>query len=113
LQSSTRRTSKKIYRITLLRCTCSKGKCTVKLYTKDEDLLIAAILHDVPEDCYDNIWDGYAEIKRIFGKRVADLVMELTSNEDEMKHRYDGNKKDYLVYKLCLMMHLSLNYLID
>jgi (p)ppGpp synthase/HD superfamily hydrolase len=76
---------------------------TVKLYTKDEDLLIAALLHDVPEDCFDNIWDGYAEIKRIFGKRVADLVMELTSNEDEIKHRYDGSKKDYLVYKLTHM----------
>jgi len=76
---------------------------TVKLYTTDENLLIASILHDVPEDCYDNIWDGYAEIKRIFGKRVADLVMELTSNEDEIKHRYDGSKKDYLVYKLTHM----------
>ncbi len=76
---------------------------TVKLYTTDEDLLIAAILHDVPEDCFDNIWDGYAEIKRIFSKRVADLVMELTSNEDEIKHRYDGSKKDYLVYKLTHM----------
>lgn len=76
---------------------------TVKLYTKDEDLLIAALLHDVPEDCYDNIWVGYAEIKRIFGKRVADLVMELTSNEDEIKHKYDGSKKDYLVYKLTHM----------
>ena len=75
----------------------------VKLYTKEEDLLIASILHDLPEDCYDNIWDGYAEIKRIFGKRVADLVMELTSNEDEIKHRYDGSKKDYLVYKLTHM----------
>ena len=77
---------------------------TVKLYTKEEDLLIAAILHDVPEDCFDNIWDGYAEIKRIFGKRVADLVMELTSNEDEIKHRYDGSKRDYLIYK---MTHMS------
>ena len=54
---------------------------TVKLYTTDEDLLIAAILHDVPEDCYDSIWEGYSEIKKLFGKRVADLVMELTSNE--------------------------------
>jgi (p)ppGpp synthase/HD superfamily hydrolase len=75
----------------------------VKLYTKEEDLLIVTILHDVPEDCYDNIWDGYAEIKRIFGKKVADLVMELTSNEDEIKHKYDGSKKDYLVYKLTHM----------
>lgn len=76
---------------------------TVKLYTTEEDLLIASILHDLPEDCYDNIWDGYTEIKRIFGKRVADLVMELTSNEDEIKHKYDGSKKDYLVYKLTHM----------
>jgi (p)ppGpp synthase/HD superfamily hydrolase len=76
---------------------------TVKLYTTDEDLLIAALLHDVPEDCFDNIWDGYAEIKRIFGKKVADLVMELTSNEDEIKHKYEASKKDYLVYKLTHM----------
>lgn len=76
---------------------------TVKLYTTDEDLLIAAILHDVPEDCYDSIWEGYSEIKKIFGQRVADLVMELTSNEEEMKHRYDGSKKNYLIHKLVNM----------
>ena len=29
--------------------------------------------------------------------------MELTSNEEEMKHRYDGSKKDYLIHKLVNM----------
>ena len=77
---------------------------TVKLYTKDENLLIAALLHDILEDCYDNIWDGYSEIKDLFGKIIADLVMELTSNTDEIKHKYEGSKKNYLIYKL---IHMS------
>ena len=40
---------------------------TVKLYTTDEDLLIAALLHDVPEDCFDNIWDIVTVSRKIVG----------------------------------------------
>lgn len=77
---------------------------TVKQYTTDEDLLCAALLHDTIEDCFEDKWEGYSIIKQKFGKRVADLVLELTSDEGEMKHRYDGSKRDYLVYK---MTHMS------
>jgi (p)ppGpp synthase/HD superfamily hydrolase len=77
---------------------------TTKQYTINEDLLIAAICHDVIEDCFKDKWEGYSIIKEKFGKRVADLVLELTSDEGEMKHRYGGSKKDYLIYK---MTHMS------
>lgn len=77
---------------------------TAKQYTTDEDLLCAALLHDVIEDCFKDKWEGYSVIKEKFGKRIADLVLELTSDEGEMKHRYSGSKKDYLIYK---MTHMS------
>lgn len=76
---------------------------TVKQYTTDEDLLVAALLHDVCEDCYENKWVGYSEIKKLFGKRVAEIVIELTSDGDEIDHRYDGSKTDYLTYKMLNM----------
>jgi len=76
----------------------------VKQYTTNEDLLISAICHDVIEDCFKDKWEGYSIIKEKFGKRVADLVLELTSDEGEMKHRYEGSKRDYLIYK---MTHMS------
>ncbi len=76
----------------------------VKQYTTDEDILCASLLHDVCEDCYSNKWEGYRDIKNLFGKRVADLVMELTSDEGEMEHRYDRNKGAYLINK---MLHMS------
>lgn len=75
----------------------------VKLYTTDEDLLCAALCHDVPEDCYDNKWVGYNHIKEKFGKKVADLVLELTSDEDEIKFKYDGDKGAYLLDKMLKM----------
>jgi (p)ppGpp synthase/HD superfamily hydrolase len=77
---------------------------TTKQYTTDEDLLCAALLHDTIEDCFKDKWEGYSIIKEKFGKRVADLVLELTSDEGEMKHRYEGSKRDYLIYK---MTHMS------
>jgi (p)ppGpp synthase/HD superfamily hydrolase len=76
----------------------------VKQYTTNEDLLVASILHDIIEDCFNDKWEGYSVIKEKFGKIVADLVLELTSDNGEMKHRYDGSKKNYLIYK---MIHMS------
>lgn len=75
----------------------------VKQYTNDEDLLIAALLHDVIEDCYEDKDVGYHEIKDIFGERVANLVKELTSLDDELDYDYDGNKTDYLIDKMINM----------
>lgn len=50
---------------------------TLKLYTTDEATLIAALLHDVVEDCYENKWEAYTDIKDLFGKEVADIVWEI------------------------------------
>ena len=74
-----------------------------KLYTTDEEILCAALLHDVIEDCYENKWTGYTHIKEKFGKRVADLVLELTSDDNEIKYKYDGDKGAYLVDKMIKM----------
>ncbi len=78
---------------------------TLKLYTTDEATLITALLHDVVEDCYEdeNKWQGYTDIKELFGKEVADIVWELTSDEDEMKHKWGGNKANYLINKMLKM----------
>lgn len=76
---------------------------TLKLYTTDEATLIAALLHDVVEDCYENKWEAYTDIKDLFGKEVADIVWELTSDEDEMKHKWGGSKTNYLINKMLKM----------
>lgn len=81
---------------------------TLKLYTTDEVLLIVALLHDIVEDCYDNKWIGYSIIKGLFGKEIADLVMELTSCKDELKYKYDGNKTAYLIEKMLNMSEKAL-----
>jgi len=46
----------------------------VKHYTQDEDMLIAAILHDVVEDTEVKI----TEVNRLFGNNVAVIVDQLT-----------------------------------
>ncbi len=75
----------------------------VKRYNQDEDILCASLLHDVLEDCYEDQDVGYEEIKSRFGKRVADLVIEVTSIGDEIDHDYDGSKTNYLIDKMNLM----------
>lgn len=76
---------------------------TLKLYTKEEKLLIAALLHDVIEDCFENKWIGYSIIKELFGQEIADIVMELTSCKDEIRYKYDGDKTKYLIFKMLNM----------
>src|SRR5579863_2865250 len=60
----------------------------------DEDLAIAALLHDVVEDC------GGApmlrEIRRCFGKRVADVVDGCTDTDIDPKPPWRQRKEDYL-----------------
>ena len=48
----------------------------VEKLTNDEDMVIAAILHDTIED----LDVTYEEIKINFGKRIADLVKEVTKS---------------------------------
>ena len=75
----------------------------VKQYTTDEDLLCAALLHDVIEDCFEDPEVGYHIIEEEFGKRVADIVMELTSSKEDIDDNYNS-KADYLIVK---MIHMS------
>ncbi len=60
----------------------------------DEDLAIAALLHDVVEDC------GGAprlkEIRRSFGKRVAHLVDGCTDTDQDPKPPWRKRNEDYL-----------------
>src|SRR3984957_9278347 len=60
----------------------------------DEDLAIAALLHDVVEDC------GGApmlkEVRRRFGKRVARIVNECTDADSYPKPPWRKRKEKYL-----------------
>jgi (p)ppGpp synthase/HD superfamily hydrolase len=42
------------------------------------------------------------EIKELFGKEVADIVLELTSDNNEIKYKYES-KTLYLIQKLIKM----------
>ena len=57
----------------------------MKQITRDEDLIIAALLHDTIEDTETT----YEELVTEFGQRVADLVMEVT---------HDGTNDNYGYY---------------
>lgn len=80
----------------------------VKQYTRDEDLLIAALLHDTVEDCYEDEDVGYYEIKELFGLEVANIVKELTSDKDEIESEYNNNKTNYLIDKMINMSNSAL-----
>jgi (p)ppGpp synthase/HD superfamily hydrolase len=60
----------------------------------DEDLTIAALLHDVVEDC------GGApmlkDVRRRFGKRVADVVDGCTDSDADPKPPWRERKENYL-----------------
>jgi (p)ppGpp synthase/HD superfamily hydrolase len=60
----------------------------------DEDLAIAALLHDVVEDC------GGApmlkDVRRRFGKRVADVVDGCTDSDADPKPPWRERKENYL-----------------
>jgi GTP pyrophosphokinase len=60
----------------------------------DEDLAIAALLHDVVEDC------GGApmlkEVRRRFGKRVAHIVDGCTDSDTDPKPPWGERKENYL-----------------
>lgn len=72
----------------------------VKQYTTDEDLLVASLLHDTLEDCFDDPDVGYIQLEEQFGKKVADIVKELTSSKEEIEWEYGGSKTDYLIDKM-------------
>jgi len=70
----------------------------VRRITKDEDVLCAAVLHDVIEDC------GVKpeELQKLFGKRVTKIVKELSNNYTP----YDKiRSKEALIIKMADSLH--------
>lgn len=67
--------------------------------TDDEDVIIAALLHDVVEDT------GYTadDIRELFGDRVAELVSEETEN----KRRYMNPSDSWKIRKQETIEHLK------
>ena len=67
--------------------------------TEDEDVIIAALLHDVIEDTdY-----GYEDIKNRYGKRVADLVQ----NETENKRNDQSRESTWVIRKQETIDHIE------
>ena len=60
----------------------------------DEDLAIAALLHDVVEDCGGR--PMLKEVERRFGKRVAHIVDGCTDSYAEQKSPWNERKEAYL-----------------
>src|SRR5450432_280901 len=60
----------------------------------DEDLAIAALLHDVVEDC--GGMPRLVEIRKQFGSRVARIVEGCTDSFGEPKAEWMTRKRDYL-----------------
>jgi (p)ppGpp synthase/HD superfamily hydrolase len=60
----------------------------------DEDLAIAALLHDVVEDC--GGMPRLREVRKMFGPRVAKIVEGCTDSFGEPKAEWVERKKDYL-----------------
>ncbi len=64
--------------------------------TDSPDVICAAYLHDTLEDTD----TSYEELAEIFNKKIADLVLELTNNKEEIKIQ---GKDRYLAGKLNAM----------
>jgi (p)ppGpp synthase/HD superfamily hydrolase len=60
----------------------------------DEDMAIAALLHDVVEDC--GGLPRLREVRNLFGARVAKIVEGCTDSFGEPKPEWIERKKDYL-----------------
>ena len=70
---------------------------SIEHLTRDEDMIIAALLHDVVEDCQVPL----SEIRNRFGAQVADYVDALTSDKDELAAA--ESKAKYLIDKMLKM----------
>lgn len=68
---------------------------------KIHDLITIALLHDTIEDTTAT----YEQIEEKFGKMVADTVLELTSDKDEIEK---VGKKEYLAEKMANMTSYAL-----
>jgi len=62
----------------------------------DEDVAIAALLHDVVEDC--GGIERLAEVREQFGERVAHIVDGCTDTYEDPKPAWRKRKEDYLAH---------------
>ena len=70
----------------------------LSILTKDENVLIAALLHDVVEDTHIT----NKKIEHKFGKKVADIVREVTKDKDD---EFDLKTGGGALVKLADMLH--------
>ena len=68
--------------------------CILAMYNVNDEVLTAAMLHDIVEDTYTTIY----EIQETFGKNIADLVSELT---------VDNCAKKTFDKKVYMSMHIN------
>jgi len=73
----------------------------LRQYTKDEEIIAAGYLHDTLEDTK----TSFDELETVFGKRVANLVFELTSVK---KEQVKLGKAEYLLKKMQKMSESAL-----
>jgi (p)ppGpp synthase/HD superfamily hydrolase len=78
----------------------AKVNGTCKLYTTKEHILIAALLHDTIEDCFDDFVEGFNVIKNMFGETIAKMVVQLTTDKNILATLFSGDKGKYLAYKM-------------
>lgn len=74
----------------------SRVASIVKQYTQDEEIIMAAYLHDTVEDTK----TSYEEIEEQFGPRVAALVKELTNVDEQIQAM---GKPQYHLQKMTTM----------
>lgn len=65
----------------------------VNQVTDEEDIVVAALLHDVLEDISENEYSE-ADMKTDFGDRITEIVKTVTHNEE--KYGYSGSRDAYL-----------------
>lgn len=76
----------------------------IEMVTKDEEIIVAAYLHDTLEDTDTT----YEELEREFGKRVADLVFEVThvGKKDNIGYSFPNLKsRDAILIKFADRLH--------
>lgn len=71
-------------------------------FTKDEDIIAAALLHDVLEDCEDY---SYQDMKKDFGIRVAKIVKEVS--EERSPNGIKNKKQNWELRKKCSLKKLA------
>lgn len=72
----------------------------VEQYTSDNDLIAVALLHDTIEDTDTT----YEELEKEFGKKIADLVQELTHEGEKDNYGYyfpNLKSQEAIMIKLC------------